>query len=223
LRFERQCAALNIEHELISLQPGEPKQWRPHGDLLPHCAVESAALRHYEREGWQGCASEGGLILTLLKAASFPELSPRHANTFIEALYAQNVAFAQDRFDAAQLIGSVERASLDQIRRNWRTITATAGDRPAYYDNVRWPHVEGLYRLLGNARLAEIARIFATAPYDLRAGWPDLALWRNGEVRFVEVKAPGDRLHASQTRLIRTILLPLHFRTGLAEVVPTAP
>ena len=217
-RFERHAQKLGIEHEKIGLLAGGPKQWRL-AEQSPFSGVEEAALRHFEAEGWAGAASEGGLILTLLKAASFPALGARNADTFVEALYAQNVAFDEDRFDPDAMIRDIERASLDQIERNWRIIAATAGDTPAYYPTVRWHQVEGLYRHLGMARLAEIARIFSTAPYDFRAGWPDLTLWRDGEVRFVEVKAPGDQLHASQSRLITKLLVPLGLRTGLAEIV----
>ena len=78
--------------------------------------------------------------------------------------------------------------------------------------------VLGLFEHLGIDRLHAIAERFASASYDLRAGWPDLTLWREGEVRFVEVKAPGDSMHAKQARLISTLLVPLGFRVGLAEV-----
>ncbi len=41
------------------------------------------------------------------------------------------------------------------------------------------------------------ASVFAIAPYELSAAWPDLTLWRDGKVRFVEVKSACDQLHAS--------------------------
>ena len=216
-RFERQAEKLGIEHELIFLEAAEAKQWRLAASE-PWTLVEEAALCHYRAKGWSGVAAEGGLILTLIKCASFDRLEARNSDTFIEALYAQNVSFAEDRFDPRRLIETVSRATIGQLERNWAVISATAGDTPAYYPRVRWEHVAGLFRELGNERLASIARLFAGAPYDMRAGWPDLTLWRDDQVRFIEVKAPSDQLHASQTRLISTILVPLGFRTGLAEV-----
>lgn len=221
-RFQRQAEKLGIEHEVVILEAGEAKQWRL-GPAEPWTLVEEAVLSHYQAQGWNGVAAEGGLILTLIKAASFKKLDVRNADTFIEALYAQNVAFAEDRFDPQRLINNISRATLGQIERNWAVISATAGETPAFYPRVRWEHVAGLFEHLGNDRLTSIAKTFANAPYDLRAGWPDLTLWRDGEVRFVEVKAPSDQLHASQTRLISTILLPLGFRTGLAEVRTRRP
>ncbi|MCA1660933.1 MAG: VRR-NUC domain-containing protein [Novosphingobium sp.] len=216
-RFAQQAGRLGIEHEVIELERGAVKEWRFRPDTALSL-VEAAALDHYCEQGWSGVAAEGGLVLTLIKAASFDPLPQRLADTFVEALYAQNVPFPEDRFEHSKLLATIMRASRPQIERNWKVISATAGDTPAYYPAVRFEHVIDLFEQLGPSRLRDIAKIFATASYDLRAGWPDLTLWRNGEVRFVEVKAPGDSMHASQARLISNLLVPLGFRVGLAEV-----
>jgi hypothetical protein len=218
-KFERQADRVGITHEVIALNCGEPKLWR-HGPEDTWASVEEAALAHYVAQGWSGAAAEGGLMLTLIKAASFSRLQPRNADTFIEALYTQNVAFDEDRFTRSALIDACERATTAQLSRNWALIAATAGKTPAFYPRVHWHHVSGLFEALGTERLAAIARLFANAPYDLRAGWPDLTLWRNREVRFVEIKAPSDSMHASQTRLITTILKPLGYQVTLTEVRP---
>ena len=188
-RFEQQAQRLGVEHEVVRLEKGEGQNWR-FKSTDPWMAVEPASLDHYQALGWDGAASEGGLILTLIKAASFEALGARNADTFVEALYAQNVAVDQDRFDPGQLITTVSKADRAQIERNWKVIAASTGDTPAFYPNVHEHHVTGLFHALGPRRLAEIATIFATAPYDLRSGWPDLTLWKDGKVRFVEVKAP---------------------------------
>lgn len=216
-KFERQAHRLGIEHEVVKLESGRKKNWRFQAGNA-WSSVEEAALAHYENDGWAGAAAEGGLILTLIKAASFTNLDSRNADTFIEALYAQNVAFDEDRFDINQLIETLARATHDQLKRNWKIISATAGVSPAFYPTVRLNHVLELFDHLGPERLAQIAQLFAKAPYDLRAGWPDLTLWKGGDVRFVEVKAPRDSMHASQSRLISSILLPLEFKVSLAEV-----
>lgn len=216
-RFEQQAGRLGIQHEVVLLEKGDGKDWRHGADGL-WTTVETGALEHYKSIGWDGAASEGGLILTLIKAASFEALDVRNSDTFVEALYAQNVAFDQDRFAPERLIATVSNATRRQIERNWKVIAASAGNSPAYYPNVREHHVTGLFDAIGPDRLAEIAAVFATAPYDLRAGWPDLTLWQDGKVKFVEVKGPSDSFHASQARLISKLLLPLGFEVGLAEV-----
>lgn len=216
-RFEQQAWRLGIQHEVVLLEKGDGKDWR-HGAKGLWTTVEIGALDHYKSIGWDGSASEGGLILTLIKAASFEVLDARNSDTFVEALYAQNVAFEQDRFASERLIAAVSNATRRQIERNWTVIAASAGNSPAFYPNVREHHVTGLFDALGPDRLAEIAAVFATAPYDLRAGWPDLTLWQDGKVKFVEVKGPSDSFHASQARLISKLLLPLGFEVSLAEV-----
>jgi len=215
-RFEKQAQRFGIEHEVVQLDGGG-KDWRFHRSDA-YKPVELATLDHYQAEGWHGCAAEGGLILTLIKAASFKVLPVRHADTFIEALYAKNVAFPEDRFEHSELLAAIEQASPEQIERNWAVIAASAGDTPRFYPQVQRDHVVGLFNCLGGSGLRPIAELFAEASYDLRAGWPDLTLWRDDEVRFVEVKAPGDSMHASQARLISTVLVPLGLRVGLAEV-----
>ncbi|MGJ8535738.1 MAG: VRR-NUC domain-containing protein [Parasphingopyxis sp.] len=216
-KFERQAHRLGNEHEIAKLESGGKKNWRFQASDA-WSSVEEAALAHYENAGWAGAAAEGGLMLTLIKAASFTKLDSRNADTFTEALYAQNVAFDEDKFDTSQLIETLAHATHDQLERNWKIISATAGVSPAYYPAVRLNHVLELFDHLGPERLTQIAQLFAKAPYDLRAGWPDLTLWKGDDVRFVEVKAPGDSMHANQARLISTILLPLGFKVSLAEV-----
>lgn len=216
-RFEQQAGRLGIQHEVVLLEKGDGKDWR-HGANGLWTTVETGVLEHYRSIGWDGAASEGGLILTLIKAASFEVLDARNSDTFVEALYAQNVAFEQDRFAPERLIATVSNATRRQIERNWKVIAASTGNSPAYYPSVREHHVTSLFDALGPKLLAEIATVFATAPYDLRAGWPDLTLWQGGKVKFVEVKGPSDSFHASQARLISKLLLPLGFDVGLAEV-----
>lgn len=131
---------------------GGGKDWRFHRSDA-YKPVELAVLDHYHAEGWRGCAAEGGLILTLIKAASFTALPVRHADTFIEALYAKNVAFAEDRFEHSELLAAIERASPEQIERNWAVIAASADDTPRFYPQVQRDHVVELFNCLGLSHL----------------------------------------------------------------------
>lgn len=220
-RLERQAERLGIRHEVIDLERGQQKLWRSAPDRQ-WVSIEMAALERYLDEGWSGAAAEGGLVLTVIKAASFSRLQERNADTYIEALYAQNVAFDDDRFKVADLLDAVRKADLPQVRRNWTLISRSAGDTPAFYPHVFRDGVEGLFGALGSERLAAIAERFASAPYHLRAGWPDLTLWHGDHVRFVEVKGPSDSVHASQARLVRELLSPLGHDVTLTEIRPSA-
>ncbi len=88
-----------------------------------------------------------------------------------------------------------------------------------FFPHLREWHFLELFEHLGRERLHDIAEVFSRDPYEYRKGWPDLTLWRDGEVVFKEVKAPGDQLHASQRKTIRDVLVPLGYSVTIVDVV----
>lgn len=85
----------------------------------------------------------------------------------------------------------------------------------------RWMVLE-LMEVAGVELLHRIATIFSTAPYDFRSGWPDLTIWRDGQLRFVEVKAPGDKLTSTQKNIAKHFALPLNLDFWMVDVIPAA-
>lgn len=77
-----------------------------------------------------------------------------------------------------------------------------------------------LFQVAGYDLLHCIASTFARDPYEYRRGWPDLTVWKDGQLRFVEVKAPGDSLGKSQKTIAATFGAPLGLDFSLAAVVP---
>lgn len=192
-----------------------PKRWRA-SDRTPWGSVEQAAFARFEAEGWTGDDGEGGLILSLIKAASIRNLSPVYASAFVEGLYFH--PRSGDMPSVSQMLTNVACATTDDVLRTYRVLAAGANETPVYYPSVTRAKILGLFAALGRERLHAIATLFAAAPYELRAGWPDLTLWRDDQILFREVKAPGDRLHASQKRLVETILRPLSYDVGVIDV-----
>jgi hypothetical protein len=200
--------------------------------------VEKAVLGWYRMHGWQGTGGEGGPILNLIKTCCFTKLPPSHRLTYIEAVFANNVAFESDRSDIIQLLANIMTADEGRIRKNFRfmlnpgphtvihngqfgTFTSSdSGTILSYFPDLTEKALLGLFRALGRERLHAIASIFAQDPYRFRAGWPDLTLWQGEEILFAEVKAVGDRLQNSQKDIIQSILVPLGLTTELVEVYP---
>jgi hypothetical protein len=162
---------------------------------------------------------------------SFPEIAPMHRATYTEAIYAQNM-LPEDRRPLPWLLTNLLEADSRRVSRNFRimasrgvltyhlgcvTVTENTSMLDFFPGLEEWMFLE-LHEVLGNQRLYEIASRFGQDPYTYRAGWPDLTIWRNGEVRFVEVKGPGDRVHASQRRLLSGVLQPLGLSVTLLEV-----
>lgn len=231
----RSAERLGIPFEEISLFRGPEKGWTcpQSGGFL---SVEEAVLSHYKMDGWRGYSGEGGLLLNLIKAMSFKEVGYRNRATYIEALYFQNVAFEEDRFDKATMLEQVLKADQGMVEKNFEvmasretTVERYAGIRSSNSTSMldffpgleRWMFVE-LLSAAGNTLMHAIASKFAQAPYEYRRGWPDITMWRDGELRFVEVKGPGDRLHESQKKIIAEFAKPLGLHFTLAGILEGA-
>lgn len=213
------AAKLGIRHRWLRLEAGERKLWR-HKPSSKWQSVEEAALAYFEADGWVGHAQERSLILSLVKAASFPEIPPAYYSTFIEAIYAQNVWPEELKCKKEWLLANILTADLPRIAANFLAMTSPPARTLVYFPTLTLSKMLGLYASLGNERLHAIARLFAEDPYTQRSGWPDLTLWRGQDVVFKEVKAPGDEFQGSQERIISTILRPLGYDVELVEITP---
>lgn len=113
----------------------------------------------------------------------------------------------------AQLLQRVVRHALDM-----ESIDHDPGlwQRGAHHSPINVVHVQ----VAGHDLLHRIASTFARDPYEYRRGWPDLTVWKDGQLRFVEVKAPGDVLGKSQKTIAATFGAPLGLDFSLAAVVP---
>lgn len=130
----------------------------------------------------------------------------------------------------------METADAERIKRNFAILTSTTPaviEEDGFVLSSRttsmldfFPGLEAwmfdeLFAVAGVGLLHKIARIFAVNPYEYRRGWPDLTIWRGREIRFVEIKAPGDKLQASQRRLVTDLGKPAGLDFWIAEVMPT--
>lgn len=232
MAHEKTALRLGIGHEALYLPYNINRTaWRnPQSGKWE--SVEAAALGHFENDGWSGYSGEGGLILNLIKAMSFKKVPVRNRATYVEALYAQNVAFEEDRYDPSKLLSNVRRSTEKQVARNfdamadrktfrfqfgWGTST-TSTTMLDFFPGLERAHFLGLMRALGNDVIYEIAKVFATDPYEYRKGWPDLTIWQGRKVAFKEVKAPGDALRKSQRKIIGDILMPLNMDIAIVDV-----
>ncbi len=226
------AATLEIPYMDVSLRRGaEIDSWiSPKNGQSVH--VEEAVLDIFTLNGWRGYSGEGGLILNLIKAMSFEKIAPRNRSTYVEALYAQNVAFEEDRFSPEALLDRVAIADVRTVEKNF-DLMASREEVAIKYEGLsstsstsmldffpgleRWMFVE-LLGVAGNELIHSIASKFMKAPYEYRRGWPDLTIWKDNELKFVEVKAPGDKLRDSQKKIISVFAKPLRLNFILAGV-----
>ena len=232
MAHERTAKSLDIELIHLPLVMGRNrKEWKS-SVTGKFELVENAVLDFYINDGWQGYAGEGGLILNLIKAMSFPKIDFGNRSTFIEALYAQNIAFENDRFKVDWLLSNVQKATAAQVKNNFEVMSSSKVHTIDYgsfsstsstsmldfFPGLKLSMFLELLEALGKNKIFEIAKIFSIDPYEYRKGWPDLTIWRNGIVMFLEVKSPGDSLRQSQKKIIRTFIKPLKLNFALIDV-----
>jgi len=215
----QQCAAYGLSVETITAQrTADSMLWRLSDKL--HKDPEEIALIFYRSRGYDGCWCEGGTLNLLMKCASFPVLV--RYNSFGERQDARRRYFeAQCTILAArgnEILDAISTASFGQVSLAAMEILRDPFVRQCY-PRVRLEFVLALWKTLGAARLAEIARIFVSKPYDYRAGWPDLTLFGDDSLRFVEVKTT-DLLHKSQLRVLEMFAKPLALNFSVAHVIP---
>jgi hypothetical protein len=217
-RLPEQCAFYGVAIETICSAVGsKPRARKYGGEELDH--PELAALAHYQEAAYTGSWCEGGTLKLLMKAAAFPVL--------VKWNYFHDRADARTRFFEAQctllkgheaeLLDRIATAPLGQIESAAAEILNEAFIQAAF-PRVKLDLIIQLHKALGSELVAKIAQIFVTNPYAFRAGWPDLTLFKDGFVRFVEVKTT-DLLRAEQTRIIQNFAQPLKLNFAVAHVV----
>ncbi len=118
---------------------------------------------------------------------------------------------------SAEFVQEISNVGLDEFHANFQTIYASEFIRAEYPDIAE----DFMMQLFAQNRrtIVKIAEIFVTAPYEFRAGWPDLTLVKGTELKFVEVKTT-DALHKSQIRFIEKFRKPLNLDFSVCHIYP---
>lgn len=135
-------------------------------------------------------------------------------------------------YTVADLLGQVSRPTPEQVARSFDHMDSrgphtrsdggwTSTNTTSLQDNwpglARWMALE-LLDVAGAGLIHRIATVFSTNPYEYRRGWPDITMWKEGQLRFVEVKAPGDSLGKSQRVIAASFAGPLGLNFSLVDV-----
>lgn len=211
-------ARLGIPSMSLDLQanPKRSKRWRI-SRTAPWESVEFAALRAYRNAGWKGDASEGRVILNVIKLAAFPKAPADIGSTYAESFFKswdQHPWVKQ--VPPAELVANVRSATAQRIRSNYRRVECD--QMHAFWPHQTLENYLGVFNALGPDRLHSLAEAFATDSYTYRSGWPDLTLWSKRQIILREIKAPGDRVNSNQKRTFADILKPLGLDLAVIDV-----
>ncbi len=218
-KLAKQCAELNLSIEKFQCTRALSTKLWIGNDYLP-CRPELIALSTYKDRGYEGTWCEGGTLKLLMKAASFQVLVENN-------LFSCRTDACRRCFEAqcvllpsmhGHILAATRNATQSEIEHNSTEILNDTIVQD-FYPRVSVPDILRLWIALGRDRLASIACIFISNPYDYGAGWPDLTLTRKGDIRFIEVKTT-DSLHESQIRITKAFAGPLRLNFSVAQVVP---
>jgi DNA polymerase-3 subunit epsilon len=164
-------------------------------------SAEDAAVMHFRKAGWQAWRAENHFWNTLFGVIFWDELQGGGTQNEFDArpTCLMDGSFATTRgVEIRSKLGLLGTAAVErEVRRVFATHLGEANGV------FRWRRTDEvvLVEFLRNAAPAAVARILlrmAEDPARNSRGYPDLLLVRQGEVRFVEVKAEGDQIRRHQ-------------------------
>lgn len=211
-----QCADIGWSLTDLPAKKHDKRSWSLNGGAagLP----EEVVGQMYARSGAHVSFCEGGSALLLMKAAALETLARR--NTFNDRsdaiaryLEAQMTILAEH---TAEIVETVRSITPDALVRNVNELAANSTLR-SFFPRVNPEFMLELYKQMGSDKLADLLLAFSAAPYDYRAGWPDLILIMDGTVKFIEVKT-SDKLLDTQLRFANGIGKPMGFDCGVVRL-----
>lgn len=212
----QQCEDIGWSLTDLPAQKHDKRSWSISGGIVG--LPEEVVGRMYAHNGANVSFCEGGSVLLLMKAAALEALARR--NTFSDRsdaiaryLEAQMTILAEH---IAEIVETVRSITPEALVRNVAELSANTKLR-SFFPRVNPEFMLELYKLMGNDKLADLLLAFSAAPYDYRAGWPDLILLTDESIRFIEVKT-SDKLLETQLRFANGIAKPMGFDCGVVRL-----
>ncbi len=211
-----QCANVGWSLSEVMAQKHDKRLWSLDGG--PAGLPEEVVGQMFASSGGRVSYCEGGSVLLLMKAAALETLAARNSfgdrvdavNRYLEA---QMTILAEH---TSEIVDTVRSISPDALARNVNELSKSSR-LAAFFPRVKEAFMLELFDHLGSDKLADILLAFSAAPYEYRAGWPDLIVIQSGAMKLVEVKT-SDKLLDSQLRFAGGIASPMGFDCGVVRL-----
>lgn len=205
MKLEKQCEILGIEFLDIKISySGNP---------------ENATLDFLAPLGYIGTADEGLSCLTVIKAAMLDKLiehNPFNDKSDACSRYLE-AQLTIHRDIIPEIIDSIKNITFKRFIKNLRDILADPYIK-SNHPEISYEVCEHLFKSINRDTLISLTLKIATNPYKFRKGWPDITLFNNKTVRFVEVKT-SDSLTESQMITIPMIKEILPFEITVIRLI----
>jgi hypothetical protein len=211
--LKKQCELLGIELIKKKLKRDFDGNWiLENGEK--YLEPEEAAFAMLKGEGYRGSFCEGGAIFTLMHAASLDYLA--EVNTFNDRIDACRRFFKAQcvihKDKKEMILKEIDRSDEKVIRKNLKELNLLS-QLGSYDEDI----IINLWKAIGKNKLYRISEKYIDNPYQFSSGWPDLTLFKDNKVIFIEIKTT-DKLHKSQIILIRDLFKPLNLNCKVMEI-----
>ncbi|WVQ97668.1 hypothetical protein IAU59_004782 [Kwoniella sp. CBS 9459] len=178
--------------------------------------VEGWVLEWWEKKGYKGFHSESSILTTLFTLMMWPILFSPLPGAFETPYQTAPLDLGEDTFAPSR-----QEAIEHRLEAMSKTSTALSmlkevdereRQRGTWAVGVNWDYgstdLEEILECLGGRAVAGVCRMLAEEYRHRCSGVPDLIVWdyANKDVRFVEVKGPGDSLSETQKVWIDVLL-----------------
>lgn len=214
-----QCADIGWSLTEVRAQKHDKRLWSIEGN--PVGLPEEVVGQMFADAGASVSYCEGGSALLLMKAAALETLARRNpfgdrvdaVNRYLEAQMTILVEHT------AEIVDSVRNVTSDALERNVSELSRSS-TLASFFPRVKATFMLELFEQLGREKLADLLMAFSDAPYDYRAGWPDLIVIEGGQMSLVEVKT-SDKLLDSQLCFAKGISSPMGFDCNVVRLKAT--
>ncbi|KAF5373813.1 hypothetical protein D9758_000974 [Tetrapyrgos nigripes] len=208
-------------------KPAKP-EWRWTGKSLwkgrtpdEEVNVETAALYHYEDEGFRGFHSETSILTTLFALLFWDVIFADVPGAFETGYQIAPLDLIEDSFYRARKeiidkrLEEIEDGKAREIlEKHYEMYKGNeGGKKETWCVGMRWDvatkgDLGEIVECMGGETLVHICKLFCEDYAARTSGVPDLIVWNyeSKESRFVEVKGPNDRASASQRLWFDTLL-----------------
>lgn len=221
LPLERQCELLKIPYLRVTRRSlaVEETKWERAGKKAG-IPIEEFALNSFKSQGWEGERYEGKAIGILI--AIVGDLVGRRGIKYFPGEWEPNsLPIVRERLSSAEL-DALSNATNTLSTAFVQSYCRSAHPNPLFQGRIFCADEE----IVETA--CEISTRFATTAIQSIChrvmlgfggrGWPDLTLYREGELRFVEVKQKRDKFTHRQPYWVRNFALPLGLNVEVLHV-----
>lgn len=223
LSLPKQCESLGIPLEILVLDHTR-EGWIVDG--VAYRNPELAAFTNFRAQGYDGMHCEGSAVISLMKCACLDYFSERawigvqkqKLQESESRIYACTGGFDglcnmhEENID--EILATISLATDAIMQKHIQEfVSAVTGGGvyegiTGFFSVMTEQGLWAIWKALGAVGLAKFAQIYLQEdPSDFRAGWPDLTIVKDVNLRFVEVKT-SDKIHASQLDTFRGLLFP---------------